>query len=55
MKLRTPLVTLGVGLIVSDALPAVNIHINRDMDYGPPVVPGGRAGTAAPAPDADHG
>ncbi|MBX6751151.1 MAG: hypothetical protein IRY85_16040, partial [Micromonosporaceae bacterium] len=31
MKVKTPLVTLGVGLVVAAAILAVNISINRDV------------------------
>lgn len=51
MKLKTPVVTLGVGLVLAGALLAVNISINRDVgdrDGGDDLV-AAAAATTAPA------
>jgi serine/threonine-protein kinase len=48
MKLKTPLVTLGVGLVVAGVLFALNVSINRGDDAPPDQVV-----AAATTPDAD--
>ena len=49
MKLKTPLVTLVIGLALAGVLFAVNTSINRDVDDGAP--PGELAAETTPAED----
>jgi hypothetical protein len=62
MKVKTPLVTLGVGLVVAVAILAVNISINRDVGDDtaapspPPTTPAdAEATTPAPTPTVGDG
>src|SRR5688572_21248177 len=48
MKFKTPLITLGVGLLVAGVLYAINSSLTRDQGGGPAAIPAATADVTSP-------